>query len=158
IYHGDARVQNGAFEGSFIVPLEALTGTGGKVRAYVTDGRRDGAGAAYRAIVPGSAAEPDSIGPTITLRFESGTTKVAPDAVLRIVVRDEHGINLTGHTIPNALYLTLDGSTRVDLTQEFLYDPGSFQQGSVEYRLPNLGPGLHGITVSAADNYAQGVL
>src|SRR5206468_1178810 len=30
--------------------------------------------------------------------------------------------------------------------------------GKVEFQLPNLAPGPHAITVSAADNYAQGVL
>ena len=80
------------------------------------------------------------------------------DATLRIFLRDENGILLTGHTQPNALYLTIDGIARFDLTKNFRYEPGSYQQGAVEFALPGLSPGPHTIVVSAADNYAQGLL
>jgi len=108
--------------------------------------------------VTGTGAAVDTTGPTIGLAFLNGLEVVPPDAGLRVVVRDEHGINLTGHTVPNALYLTIDGTTRYDLTKDFRYDTGSYQSGTVEFTLPGLAAGPHSITVSAADNYAQGVL
>ncbi len=158
IFRGDAQVVSGRFDATFIMPLEAFTGDGGRVQAYVTDGQTDGGGVLVRNVVTGVPLYADSTGPTIGLAFTSGTLEVPPDAVLRIAVSDESGINLTGHTIPNGLFLSIDGRTRVDLTKDFRYEPGSYQGGTVEFPLPNLTPGPHSIVVSAADNYAQGVL
>jgi hypothetical protein len=128
------------------------------VRAYVSGGATDGAGALIRGVAPGSPAMVDTLGPTISLAFTSGTLEVPSDATLRIFLRDENGILLTGHTLPNSLYLTIDGLTRHDLTKDFRYESGSYQQGTVEFKLPGLDPGPHSILVSAADNYAQGLL
>ncbi|MEP7028142.1 MAG: type IX secretion system sortase PorU [Candidatus Eisenbacteria bacterium] len=158
IFHGDANVVNGQFDATFIVPLEALTGPKARVIAYLTTGSNDGAGAQLRPLAAGASAVVDTTGPTIGLAFLNGLKVVPPDATLRIVVRDEHGVNLTGHTIPNSLFLTIDGTSRFDLTKDFRYDVGSYQSGSVEFTLPGLEAGPHSITVSAADNYAQGVL
>lgn len=158
VFRGDLPVTGGRFDAVFVMPLESIPGEGGKVRAYVSGGAEDAGGAVVAGVAPGSPAAVDSIGPTISLAFTSGTTTVAPDATLRILVRDENGVLLTGHTLPNALYLTIDGTTRHDLTKDFRYDAGSYQQGTVEFRLPNLEEGPHTILVSAADNYAQGVL
>jgi hypothetical protein len=158
VFRGDLPVRDGIFDAVFVMPLESIPGDGGKVRAYVSGGPQDAGGAVVAGVAPGSPAVVDSVGPTIALAFTSGTSTVAPDATLRILVRDENGVLLTGHTLPNALYLTIDGTTRYDLTKDFRYDPGSYQQGVIEFRLPNLEEGPHTILVSAADNYAQGVL
>ncbi len=158
VFRGDVPVQNGKFEAVFIMPLESIAGPGGAVRAYVSGGPSDGGGALLRGVAPGSPAVVDTIGPTIGLSFTSGTLEVPPDATLRVFVRDENGVLLTGHTLPNALYLTIDGVTRYDLTKDFRYESGSYQQGTVEFALPGLDPGAHSIVVSAADNYAQGLL
>jgi hypothetical protein len=128
------------------------------VTTYVTTGSNDGGGALLKSLANGVGAAVDTTGPTIGLAFLTGLKVVPPDALLRIVVRDEHGVNLTGHTVPNALFLTIDGTTRYDLTKDFRYDVGSYQSGTVEFKLPGLEAGPHSITVSAADNYAQGVL
>lgn len=158
VFRGDVPIAGGRFEAVFVMPLESIPGDGGKVRAYVSGGPTDGAGAVVQGVAPGTPAEVDSVGPTISLSFTSGTLVVPPDAVLRILVRDDHGVLLTGHSLPNALYLTIDGTARYDLTEDFRYDAGSYQQGVVEFRLPGLEPGPHTIVVSAADNFAQGVL
>jgi hypothetical protein len=158
VFRGQSTVSGGRFEATFFVPLEALTGPNAKVFAYATNGATDGGGAVIRNVVTGVPTTVDTVGPTIAMAFASGTTKVGPTETLRIVVRDESGVNITGHTIPNALYLTIDGDARYDLTKGFRYDLGSYQQGTVEFELPGLDPGPHSIRVSAADNYAAGVL
>jgi hypothetical protein len=158
MFRGSAQVTAGRFDATFIVPLEALVGPNAKVFAYATNGATDAGGVEVRSVTTGSASLVDTIGPTIALSFASGTTRVGSTETLRIVVRDDNGINITGHTIPNALFLTIDGTTRYDLTKGFRYDLGSAQQGTVEFALPGLDAGPHSITVSAADNLAAGVL
>jgi hypothetical protein len=158
MFRGSAQVTAGRFDATFIVPLEALVGSNAKVFAYATNGATDAGGVEVRSVTTGSASLVDTIGPTIALSFASGTTRVGSTETLRIVVRDDSGINITGHTIPNALFLTIDGTTRYDLTKGFRYDLGSAQQGTVEFALPGLDAGPHSITVSAADNLAAGVL
>lgn len=158
IFRGDAQVVNGRFDQAFVMPLEALVGAGGRVQAYVQNGQSDGGGVRVQGVTTGVPLYPDSTGPTIGLSFLNGKIEVPPNAVLRVVARDESGINLTGHTIPNGLFLTVDNTARFDLTKDFRYDAGSYQQGTIEFTLPNLPPGPHSIEVSVADNYAQGVL
>jgi hypothetical protein len=158
IFHGDVPVTNGHFSAQFVVPLEAQLGDKGKVTVYANTPTTDAGGAVFHDVAAGSAAVIDTTGPTIALAFTNGLTTVPPDATLRIEVSDENGVNLTGHTVPNALYLTVDDVTRFDLTKDFRYDAGSYQSGQVQFQLPGLTPGPHTITVSAADNYAQGVL
>jgi hypothetical protein len=158
IFHGDVPVTNGHFSAQFIVPLEAATGDKGKVTVYANTPSLDAGGAVFGNVVNGVAATVDTTGPTIALAFTNGLTHVPADATLRVAVSDQNGVNLTGHTVPNALFLTVDDVTRFDLTKDFRYDAGSYQSGSVLFQLPGLPPGPHSITVSAADNFAQGVL
>jgi len=124
---------------------------------YVQNASDDGVGSLTLHMVDGQPSEIDTTGPTITLRFEDGKTVEAPDAPLRVVLEDAHGINLTGHSIPNAITLTIDDKARYDLTESFRYDPGSYTRGTVGFDLPGLAPGGHTISVSASDNFAAGI-
>ena len=38
VFRGDVQVQNGRFEAQFVMPLESITGAGGRVSAYVSGG------------------------------------------------------------------------------------------------------------------------
>jgi hypothetical protein len=158
VFHGDLPVQNGRATARFYVPLEGLLGPRAKARVYVQNAGDDGVGSLTLNMVDGVPSEVDTTGPTISLRFEDGKTVEAPDAPLRIVIEDAHGINLTGHTIPNEIRLTIDDKTQYDLTEDFRYDPGSYTRGTLIFNLPELAPGGHTISVSAADNFAAGIL
>jgi hypothetical protein len=158
VFHGDLPIKDGRATARFYIPLEGLLGPRAKARVYVQNASDDGAGSLTLKMVDGVPSEIDTTGPTISLRFEDGKTVEAPDAPLRIVIEDAHGINLTGHTIPNEITLTIDDKTRYDLTEDFRYDPGSYTRGTLIFNLPNLGPGGHTIAVSAADNFAAGIL
>jgi hypothetical protein len=108
-------------------------------------------------MVDGVPSEVDTTGPHIDLRFVDTGTTVGPGAQLRIALEDEHGIDVTGHTVPNTITLTVDDQSRVDLTDQFRYDPGSFTRGTILYPLPGLTSGIHVAEVSAADNFAEGI-
>ncbi len=164
MYHGDVSAADGAFEGRFVVPMDAAIGPRGRVRAYL-QGRAgadpfatDGAGAIPVELVPGTAPASDTQGPRVTLSFVGGSTAVKPDATLRIDLFDESGIMTTGHAPQNSIIVTLDDNTtsRTDVTESFRYAADSYQGGMATFRLPNLPTGHHRVQVSAADNLATG--
>lgn len=163
MYRGDVTVNDGAFSGRFVVPIEAVGGARGRVRAYVSGAAgaaaTDGAGSRYVQVSPGTAPTDDNAGPTVTLSFPGGATVVKPDATLRINLVDPSGILTTGHNPQNGIIVTVDDNTtaRVDVTSSFRYAAGSYQAGTATFQLPNLPQGPHTIRVSAADNLAGGL-
>jgi hypothetical protein len=164
-FRGDARVLDGAFTGQFVVPLDAILGRRGRIRAYVSGDvagvatATDGAGSDSLVLLSGTSPAGDETGPRIGLSFAGGSTAVRPDAELRIDLSDDHGILITGHTIQNGIIATIDNNsnTRVDVTSSFRYSANSYQAGTARFTLPGLAPGPHNIRVSAADNLATGI-
>jgi len=146
------------------VPLDATTGTAGRIRAYVQGAEpaaseTDGAGALKLTVATGAPPANDTQGPRITLSFVGGSTNVRPDATLSIDLFDDHGIMTTGHAPQNAIIVTTDDNTtsRADVTQSFRYAADSYQSGTASFQLPGLSPGAHSISVQAADNLATGL-
>jgi hypothetical protein len=67
--------------------------------------------------------------------------------------RDISGINITGglgHRIE--LVIDNDNSSTVNLTDRFEYAPNSYQEGEVQFELPDLTPELHTFRITAWDN------
>jgi hypothetical protein len=164
MYHGDVTVKGGRFSGHFVVPLDAATGTKGRIRAYFSGGDpavagSDGAGARSVTVVTGAPPADDTQGPSITLSFVGGSTSVRPDATLQINLFDDHGIMTTGHAPQNSIIVTVDDNTtsRSDVTQTFRYAADSYQSGTASFQLPGLAPGAHKVSVQAADNLATGL-
>lgn len=165
MFKGDVSAANGVFEGRFVVPLDAIAGDAGRLRAYVL-GREagasvelDGVGDLRVDVVPGSAPVGDDEGPRINLSFVGGATSVRPDATLQIDLFDASGIMTTGHALQNSIVVTLDDNTtnRTDVTASFRYAADSYQSGTATFQLPSLSPGPHRVRVSAADNLATGI-
>ncbi|MFN8587952.1 MAG: C25 family cysteine peptidase [Candidatus Eisenbacteria bacterium] len=165
VYHGDVSISNGAFEGRFVVPVDAALGSTGRVRVYLsgtsgaTTTTLDGAGAVSATYATGTLSGTDTSPPRISLSFLGGSTAVRPDATLRADLFDESGIMTTGHSLQNSIVVTVDDNTtsRVDITSSFRYAADSYQQGTATFTLPGLATGHHKIKVSAADNLATGI-
>jgi hypothetical protein len=164
VFRGDVPVVGGKLTARFYVPLEALRGPRGRARVYVRSDVTDGVGARNQQVVDGVPGEVDTTGPSIHLQFVDaghsavGGPVVGPGAELRIVLEDEHGIDITGHSSPNAITLAFDDGSRLDLTDQFRYDASSYTRGTLVYGLPALASGIHAVEVSAADNFAFGPL
>jgi hypothetical protein len=77
---------------------------------------------------------------------------LAPNSSVYIVLQDSSGINLTGE-IGHRIELVIDEGTPVDLTPHFVYDQGSYTQGTVQQELPWLESGAHEARVRAFDNF-----
>jgi hypothetical protein len=160
MFRGEVAVEAGRFDVSFVVPKDiSYGGNTGRVSAYVFNGNQDGAGAKDSLVILGSdTTVVDTSGPQITIGFEEfpGFREgdiISPSATLRLSIWDTNGINITGelgHGI--SLVIDQDYQHQFDLTQNFQYDLGNFQKGSVSYPLPNLSEGGHVLSVKAWDN------
>ncbi|HET9327365.1 MAG TPA: C25 family cysteine peptidase, partial [Candidatus Eisenbacteria bacterium] len=163
VFRGDVSLAGGLFSTRFVMPIDARLGPRGRARPVVTVGSgtnvTDGAGVDSMIVAAGTAPSGDVTGPRIQLSFVGGSTRVRPDAVLRVDLFDESGILITGNSPQNGIIVTVDESStqRYDVTPSFRYAGNSYQSGVALFTLPNLSPGLHRIRVSAADNLAAGI-
>ncbi len=86
--------------------------------------------------------------PSPTAGFEGGATSILPGAPYTITIDDDHGVNLVDRDRENGIVLRIDaGSDTTSLTDEFLYDLGSYRQGSIDGELPSLSLGAHTLSV-----------
>jgi hypothetical protein len=162
IFRGSAPVSAGQFEVKFIVPKEiTYGGLQGRISAYVWNESSDGSGYLDSLPVGGTVTQfVDNEGPQIRIYFRgredfSSGDIVSPGAVLVAAVADSiSGVNITGE-IGHKITLTLDGdvSSRIDVTDRFSYDEGSFVRGTLEFPLPELAEGPHTVEIKAWDNF-----
>ncbi|MFH0777006.1 MAG: FlgD immunoglobulin-like domain containing protein, partial [Candidatus Eisenbacteria bacterium] len=158
MFHGRASVERGRFDFSFVVPVDTVVaGPRGRTRGYSLVAP-DGAGVQFPFVISREAVPPvDTTGPLIVLRFDNDARYVAARSVLRITLSDEHGINTTGTNSSNSILLQIDRALQpVNLTSSFAYLQDSYQQGSIDYLLPELVVGPHTVTLIAHDNVGNG--
>lgn len=160
MFKGDAQVEEGRFEASFVVPKDiSYGGNSGRISVYLEGLNQDGAGVRDSLVIAGSDTSViDTLGPQITVSFDDrenfvdGET-VSPNSILNIFISDENGINITGevgHGI--TLVVDQDFQKETELTERFQYDLGSYQKGSLVYHLPDLSDGDHDLVIKAWDN------
>ncbi len=160
IFKGKAKVTNGQFSYTFVVPKDINYQFGnGKIDYYAEDGTKDGNGAETSIIVGGAGTNPisDQTGPTIKgwlndKKFvNGGITNQTP--VLLLNLNDSSGINTVGTGIGHDLIATLDNdnSRFFILNDYYEAEADSYQAGSVKFQLPALTEGLHTLTVKAWD-------
>ena len=163
LFRGEAPVKNGTFTVQFFVPKDiTYGGVSGRINLYFwdKDNKFDGNGYRQQLRVGGTAGNiADRIGPTIRIGFEgvenfnSGDV-VGDQPVLRAAVSDSlSGVNITGE-IGHKLTLALDGRTdeKIDITDLFNYDSGSYTRGTALYPLGSLAEGRHTVEIKAWDN------
>jgi hypothetical protein len=161
LFRGEAPVQNGHFTVQFFVPKDiTYGGTLGRIGLYFWNNTTDGNG--YRDLlrVGGTAGNVnDRSGPNITIGF-AGVDDFHPGDVvgdnptLRAMISDSvSGVNITGE-IGHNITLALDGraDNKIDVTDLFNYDSGSYTRGAVLYPLGELAEGRHTIEIKAWDN------
>jgi len=156
VFLGRFPVTAGRLTGRFVVPASAALGPRARASVYFDDGVSDGSGAATIRLVAGGSSPADSLGPSIGLRFASGGTVVGPNEDLVVTLQDPDGILTLENSPVDAIRLDLDGAQAFDLTGGFQYDLGSYSQGAVAFKLPNLADGQHVIRVAGSDNLATG--
>jgi hypothetical protein len=160
LYKGKAKVTNGSFEFSFVVPREiAYNYDFGRFSYYATSESTDAAGNFENIIIGGIAtpAEPDNEGPEIDLllndyTFSSGgISNQYP--VLVANLSDQNGINIAGTSIGHNIVATIDNdpSSTFILNNYFESTTDNYKEGSLTFKLPKIYPGKHTISLKAWD-------
>ncbi|MCI0329391.1 MAG: type IX secretion system sortase PorU [candidate division Zixibacteria bacterium] len=159
IYRGEAAVTAGRFQFQFVVPKDISYGSRtGRISAYAWNIDGDAAGYKDSVTLSGSAAASnDTTGPRITLSAAGGALVGPGDALsaglsLSVKLEDSSGINITGdpaHLI--SADFDFPSGPRLDLTESFRYEPGSFSSGQAAFNLPALSTGRHTLRVKAWD-------
>ncbi|MCG3118848.1 MAG: hypothetical protein ALAOOOJD_01127 [bacterium] len=163
LFRGEAPVSNGNFTVKFFVPKDiTYGGTSGRINLYFWDKNNtlDGNGFRDQLRVGGTSGSlTDRTGPNITLgflevdNFHPGDV-VGDNPVLRAAISDSiSGVNITGE-IGHKITLALDGRSdeKIDITDLFNYNSGSFTSGAALYPLGELTEGRHTVEVKAWDN------
>lgn len=163
LFNGQATVTNGRFEIEFVVPRDIAIPVGnGRVSLYAdkTNAFEDQTGFNEQIRVGGldENAPEDNIGPNIRLFMNDesfvsgGITNGSPILIAKL--EDEHGIN-TASGIGHDMIAIIDGdeSNPIVLNDYYLAEVDDFTRGTTNYRLKNLEPGLHTLTLKAWDVY-----
>ena len=162
IYKGKARVTEGKFTFSFVVPKDIAYQYGmGKISYYAEDGEKDAAGYYENVIVGGSdkTSMVDEIGPEIELYmndtlFKSGSI-TNENPVLFARVFDENGINTVGNSIGHDIVAILDNNNEHPFILNDFYEAelDSYRKGTVNFPFFNIPPGEHTLKFKVWDVY-----
>ena len=160
LYKGIARVENGHFRYTFMVPKDIRYNFGnGRITYYALDSiNGEGIGHNENFVIGGSAAVAvvDTLGPDVdiylnTRSFRDGD-KTTENPHFYADIYDDHGVNTAGSGIGHDLMLTIDDDPKLMYVLNDYYEPtGGYQSGSVSYRLNNLSEGKHSLTFRAWD-------
>ena len=161
LFQGQADVSNGTFEFEFIVPKDInLTYGNGRISFYAANEEGEKIGYNEDIIVGGVDlnAEQDNTPPTIKAYFNDtnfvpgGITDTSPYLVLEL--EDEHGINTIGGIGHDITAYIDDRQTDMYVLNDFYEtEPNTYKRGKLRYRLYDLEPGWHTLTVKAWDVY-----
>ncbi len=160
IFKGKARVSNGLFTYTFVVPQDINYQFGpAKISYYAENGSSDGNGAETNIIVGGTSASPpnDKNGPEIRAwindeKFVNGGI-VNENPILLLKLADSSGINTVGTGIGHDITATLDNDNNrfFILNDAYEADVDSYQRGTVRFQLPKLSEGVHVLDIKAWD-------
>lgn len=162
LFSGDARVVNGEFSFSFMLPKDIKYNFGGgRINYYASDDTNDIEAQGYfeNFVIGGTNSNypNDTIGPKVDLflnseNFESGD-KVNETPLFMANINDSNGINTVGSGIGHDVMLTIDHDPAQSyiLNDYFQANTNSYSSGVVKYKLPILANGKHTLTFRAWD-------
>lgn len=160
IYKGQAKVTNGEFSFSFIVPRDIEYRLGlGKISYYAENGQIDASGFFKNLLIGGidETTLGDTLPPDISLYMndtnfvDGGITGESP--VLIAYISDKNGINTVGNGIGHDLSAILDNDTRNPniLNDYYKADYGTYTSGVITFPFYDLSDGLHTLKLTVWD-------
>lgn len=159
IFKGLVSVTNGELHSKFIVPksIKYKNDRTGRLSIYAWSEQTDAGGYVDTLLFNGSQeGGNDRNGPEIQVAFKDVPDFFDGDFVgsqptLMLELNDESGINLTGE-VGHRIELTIDETMNKDITDFFVYQTNSYQDGKLEYTLPAMSSGIHQLKISCWDN------
>lgn len=160
LYQGQARVNNGHFEYTFMTPKDIRYNFGkGRITYYALDSLNgEGIGHYEDLVIGGSAAVAivDTVGPDLNIYLNSRSfvngDKTTEQPHFFAELYDEHGINTVGSGIGHDLMLTIDSDpNKMFVLNDYYASAGNYQSGTVSYRMSDLEEGQHTLTFRAWD-------
>lgn len=163
IYKGEASIEEGSFRFSFIIPKDIILTPGeGRILYFSkSEEHQLGKGATEGIIIGGVAStqQTDNQGPSIDLFMNDttfrngGITNESPKLLAHL--SDKNGINALGNGIGHDITAWLNGDTQhpIILNTYFKAEKDSYQQGTLEYQLPQLPQGTHHLKLKAWDSF-----
>ena len=149
VFRGDATVEGGKFDFSFIVPKNITYDVDhGKISLYACNSDRtfDANGSSIEYLIGGidPDADPDNQPPEIDL-YINDTTFVnggitGSEIYLIGVLSDENGINIIGVEPEEVLSAQLDDENRYDLNNYYIADPDTYKRGRVKFPIKGYQP------------------
>ncbi|MBC7848522.1 MAG: type IX secretion system sortase PorU, partial [Chitinophagaceae bacterium] len=159
LFRGKAKVENGQFKFTFIVPKDIDYKFGnGKIAYYAENGLIDGNGLQSDIIIGGTGSgNGDGEGPILKAylndeKFVNGSiTNSAP--ILLVKLTDSSGINVMGTGIGHDLAAMLDNDPEKTFVLNQFYEAelDNFRKGVVRFQLPTIEEGMHTLTIKAWD-------
>ena len=161
LFNGSNNVKAGLFDFSFAVPKDiSYTSSSGQLLVYAINNEKTQAvnGSTEQFVLNGSEGlDRDTIGPSIYCYLNSssfangGSVNSTPYFVAEL--SDEDGINASGSGIGHDLLLIIDGNIEQTyvLNDNFIFDFGSYQRGTLGYSIPQLSAGEHKLLFRAWD-------
>ena len=160
VFKGKAKVTNGEFSYTFVVPKDINYQFGsGRISYYAENGTTDGNGSENTIVIGGASLNPltDNTGPQVKGYMNDekfvngGITNEQPVLVLKLF--DSSGINTVGTGIGHDITATLDNDNdRFFILNDFYEaDADSYQRGTVRFQLPKLEEGNHILNIKVWD-------
>ncbi len=154
VFHGTGTVQGDRLEIPFKVPVQLAYGDSGRVRVLLGSPDTEWADARLMPVVLAALPETDDLrGPQVQLSFADGRYRVQPGSLVEAAVSDTSGVSILGTLPSNSVLLEFDDSGRpINVSERFVFDPGSYTSGRVSVALPaDLVLGQHKAALFASD-------
>lgn len=162
LFSGRARVTEGLWRTVVNIPMDIENNySPALLSLYASDSSgREASGSTDRFYVYGASdkSQEDTEGPIIsafylnTQNFNDGSS-VGPSPIVKAVMSDDSGINLSESGIGHGISLTLDEKTFfTDLTPYFTPDADEPGMGELSYSMENIEPGEHTLKLNVWDN------
>jgi len=160
LYQGRARVRDGHFSYTFMLPKDIRYNFGsGRVAYHALDSvNGEGIGHYESFVIGGSSPVEivDTMGPILNIYLNSSSfvngDKTTEQPHFYANIYDEHGINTVGSGIGHDLLLTVDDDPNMMfVVNDYFTSSGGYQSGQVSYRMNELAEGQHTLTFRAWD-------
>jgi hypothetical protein len=154
VFHGTGTVQGDRLEIPFKVPVQLAYGDSGRVRVLLGSADAEWADARLIPVVLTALPATDDLrGPQIQLAFADGRYRVQPGSLVEAAMSDTSGVSILGTLPSNSVLLEFDDSgLPINVSDRFVFDPGSYTSGRVSVPLPaDLALGPHKAALFASD-------